>query len=350
MVKYIGFDMDCNKTVACVVESGKKDYFQTLGSDIASMQKFLKAQRSPGTELWLCFEISGSAGFIYDSLEGYADIIKVANPYKATWIYRTAKKNDFLDARKLAVLMSIGELPEVYMPSKEIRQWRSLINHRKKLVDGACQLKNRIRAIIKSQGLNRGCYTGGLWTKRNRIWLKSLYDNQMGFDYWRLELSNFISSLESLEHQIFNTTAYLDRKLESEPGAKLLTSIPGVGPRTAEAILAYTDDISRFGNYKKYCSYFGLTPKLDQSGMTTRLGHISKQGPAVVRWVLCESSWKVVRYVPAMKRFYERVMAGQKSRKKIAIVAVCRKMVCIMRAMLNSGELFNENMVNQIAA
>lgn len=349
MVKYIGFDIDCNKTVACVIENGNKDYFETLGSDFISMQKFLKRQRSSGKQVWLAFEISGQAGFLYDSLIDFVDVIKVANPYKATWIYRTAKKTDSLDARKLALLMSIGELPDVYMPSKEVRQWRSLINHRKKLLDNSCQLKNRIRAVIKSQGLHKNSFKGGLWTKRNRIWLKSLcQDNAKSCDdLWSLELSNYIVSLEALEKQISDTTAWLDGYLNKQSGSILLMSIPGVGPRTAEAILSYTDNIDRFSNYKKYCSYFGLTPKLDQSGMTTRLGHISKQGPAVVRWVLCESSWKVVRYVPSMKAFYERVMAGQKSRKKIAIIAVCRKIVSIMRAMLISGELFNESMITE---
>ena len=125
-------------------------------------------------------------------------------------------------------------------------------------------------------------------------------------------------------------------------------TIPGVGPRTAETILAYTDDVKRFSNYKQYCSYFGLTPKLDESGSCRRLGHISKQGPSVARWVLCESSWKTIRYSKGLRSFYERVMGDQKSRKKIAIVAVARKLLSIMRAMLLSGELFNEELVNKI--
>ncbi len=125
-------------------------------------------------------------------------------------------------------------------------------------------------------------------------------------------------------------------------------SIPGVGPRTSEAVLAYTDNIERFGNYKQYCSYFGLTPKLDESGSLRRLGHISKQGPSVVRWVLCESSWTAIRKSKGLRAFYERVMGEQKGRKKIAIVAVARKLLSIMRAMLLSGELFNEELVNKI--
>ena len=110
--------------------------------------------------------------------------------------------------------------------------------------------------------------------------------------------------------------------------------------------MAYTDDVERFGNYKQYCSYFGLTPKLDESGDCRRIGHISKRGPSVVRGVLCESSWKVIRKSKSLRAFYERVMGEQKGRKKIAIIAVARKLLSIMRAMLLTGELFNEELVN----
>ena len=65
----------------------------------------------------------------------------------------------------------------------------------------------------------------------------------------------------------------------------------------------------------------------------------------IVRWLVAESAWQIIRKSPAMKAFYERVMAGQPSRKKIAVVAVMRKLFGIMRAMLITGELYNENLV-----
>ena len=165
MDKYIGFDIDCNKTVACVVQGGEKDFYATIGSDIESMRKFLTSQRCISCKRHLVFEISGQAGFIYDSLAGYADTITVANPSKMTWIYRTAKKNDRIDARKMAVLLSIGEIPSVYMPSKEVRQWRETILHRKKIVCRVVQVKNRLRATLKSQGYSKPLEKGGWWKK-----------------------------------------------------------------------------------------------------------------------------------------------------------------------------------------
>jgi transposase len=175
------------------------------------------------------------------------------------------------------------------------------------------------------------------------------YEAKVGsMGLWCMNLYDLIEQLELLEGQVKRVTMYLDSYLSSQAGGGLLMSIPGVGPRTAEAVLAYTDDVRRFGNSKEYCSYFGLTPRLDESGTSRRLGHISKLGPSVVRWVLCESSWKVIRKSKGLRAFYEQVMSnGQAGRKKIAIVAVCRKLLSIMRAMMLTGEMFNEELVRR---
>lgn len=346
MEKYIGFDIDSKKTVACVIETGKNDKYKTISSDIGSMRDFLKSEKKVGCKVSLVFEISGQAGFLYDSLIDCVDDIKVANPSKMTWIYRTAKKNDKIDARKMAILLSIGEIPEVHMPCKEVRQWRETILHRKKIVTKVVQVKNRIRATLKSQGYFKAVNKGSWWSLANRSWMRDVCDKSYDLcDLWRMHVGNLLDELGLLENQLKRVTQYLDDYLSNNPGGRLLMSIPGVGPRTAEAVLAYTDDVERFGNYKQYCSYFGVTPKLDESGSTRRIGHISKRGPSVVRWVLCQSSWKVIRYSKGMRAFYERVTAGQKSRKKIAIVAVMRKLLSIMRAMMLTGELFNESIL-----
>jgi transposase len=349
MDKYIGFDIDSNKTSVCVVQKNKADRYATIGPDAGSMRKFLVNEKTDGSRVNVTFEISGQAGYLYDSLIDCVDSIKVANPDKMTWIYRTSKKNDRIDARKMAVLLSIGEIPAVHMPCKEVRQWRMIICHRKKLLAGLVTAKNRIRALFKSQGISRPLHKGGWWKVINRLWMRQV--SVEGFDVnnlWKLQLGNLLDELEMNEKKIALVTEYLDGYLEKQAGGKLLMSIPGVGPRTAEAVLAFTDDVERFAGGKEYCGYFGVTPKLDESGNSRCLGHIIKKGPSVVRWVLCESSWKVIRYSKSMRSFYERVMAGQKSRKKIAIVAVARKLLSIMRAMLLTGATFDENFVSSL--
>lgn len=349
MNKYIGFDISSKDVSVCIIQKNKQERYATIWPDVGSMRKFLINEKKDGSRVDVTFEISGQAGYLYDSLIDCVDSITVANPDKMTWIYRTTKKNDRMDARKMAVLLSISEIPAVYMPSKEVRQWRMVICHRKKLLEGLVAAKNRIRALLKSQGIVRPLHKGSLWKVVNRLWMRGLSEG--GFDVdnlWKIQLSNLLDELEQKEKQIALVTEYLDGYLDKQPGGKLLMSIPVVGPRTAEAVLAYTDNVERFAGGKEYCGYFGVTPKLDESGGSRRLGHISKKGPAVVRWVLVESCWKVIRYSPAMREFYERVRGGQKSRKKIAIVAGARKLLSIMRAMLLTGATFDEKSVSSL--
>ena len=80
MDKYIGFDIDSKKTVACVVQKGQKDKFTTLKTDIELMKKFLQNQRGSGEKLHLTFEISGEAGHRYDALADFVEDITVSNP------------------------------------------------------------------------------------------------------------------------------------------------------------------------------------------------------------------------------------------------------------------------------
>ena len=131
--------------------------------------------------------------------------------------------------------------------------------------------------------------------------------------------TDLLEELTLLGSQLQGVPCYLDRTLEAHPGGTLLRSIPGVGPRTAEAILAYTDEVQRLQRSKQYAAYFGLTPKLYESGQTRRLGHISKEGPAVVRWLLVESLWWAIQKSPALKAFYEQIVGGQDQRKKVAV-------------------------------
>jgi transposase len=341
MDKYIGLDMDSNKTVACVLQSGKKDVFRTIGPDIASLRAFLLEQQKDGSRTHAVFEISGMAGFIYDSIADCCTSVTVANPSKMTWIYRTARKTDRIDSRKMAVLLSIGEIPAVHMPSQEVRQWRQCILHRRNIVGRITSTKNRIKSLLKGKGYVKAGHLGSWWKKTNRLWMRELVCEDA---MWCMALVNMLDELEMHEVQLDRVTDGLDKYLAKKPGAKLLMSIPGIGPRTAEAILAYTDDISRFKTSRKYRSYFGLVPKIDQSGSTVRMGHISKQGPSVVRWLLCESCWKAIYKSKAFREFFDRVCNGDSRRRKIAMVAVCRKMVCVMRAMLITGEFYNEKL------
>ena len=117
-------------------------------------------------------------------------------------------------------------------------------------------------------------------------------------------------------------------------GATLLRTIPGVGPRLAEAVAAWIDDPGRFANGRQVGCYAGLTPRRYQSGSMDRQGRISGQGNALLRSLLVEVAWLGRRHNPWMRMVYERALRGSPSRKKIAIVAVARRLLVVCWAML----------------
>jgi transposase len=309
------------------------------------MRQYLRQQRQDGYQVHLTFEISVEAGYRYDALRDCVDTLTVSNPHKMTWIYRTRKKTDRIDARKQAVLLSIGEVPAVHIPSRQVRQWRGTIQQRRVVVDRLVSVKNRIRALLKGNGLTEPPQAGSWWKLANLAWMHEQtrqWTEATTEQLWRVHLAALLEQMKLLSDQLRSLTRYLDRYLDTQPRGVLLMSIPGVRPRTAEAALAYTDQVHRFRRSKQYTAYFGLTPKLDESGQTCHLGHISKEGPSVVRWLIVESTWRAIKKCQCLRAFYERVQGSQKQRKKVAVVATARKLLTIMRAMLLTGELFSE--------
>jgi transposase len=116
-----------------------------------------------------------------------------------------------------------------------------------------------------------------------------------------------------------------------------LESIPGVGPRTAETVVAYLGDPHRFDSAKEVSAYAGLVPRQYQSGNTDRRGRITRRGPALLRKLLVECAWCCLRYNAWARDVYQRLTHGGKARKKQAIVALARKLLVRCWAMLRDG-------------
>ena len=103
-----------------------------------------------------------------------------------------------------------------------------------------------------------------------------------------------------------------------------LTQLPGVGEFTALVLLAEIGDISRFGSARKLAAWGGLTPTVRGSDRTVRHGHISKQGPAWVRWVLCQAAQTAKRH-PDFAAGYQAI--ARRRGNKIATTAIARKLL-----------------------
>jgi transposase len=129
----------------------------------------------------------------------------------------------------------------------------------------------------------------------------------------------------------------LDAIAAADPRVQLLRTIPGVGPRLSEAIVALLDRPERFHKASQVSAYIGMVPKEFDSGETERRGRITRQGSRLVRSLLVEVAWAGLRYNPWVRETYRRISGGKKSRRKIAIVAVGRKLLVRCWSMLRHG-------------
>ena len=139
-----------------------------------------------------------------------------------------------------------------------------------------------------------------------------------------------------------------DKKLNAiaikDDRVRRLKTIPQVGDRVAELVVATLDDARRFKNARQVSAYAGLVPKQYQSGQMNRLGRITGQGPGLLRRVLVQSAWGLARREGTRgKEVFERLCHGQRTRRKQAAVALARKILIWCWAILRDGGVWDES-------
>ena len=222
----------------------------------------------------------------------------------------------------------------MHVPGEDVRAWRRLIEHRRKLVASRTRAKNAMRALLRSQGLQA---PKGLWTRKGMDWLRAV---ALATPLDELQRDILCEQIGSLTEMLHRAQTLLDDMGRRHPGVRLLQTIPGVGARTAEAVMAYVDDPHRFSRRKAIGCYFGLIPRQDASATTNRLGHITREGPSVVRYLLIEAAWQGIRRSRRLRAFYDRILRDDPGRRKIALVATAHYLLRTMLAMLHTGEIW----------
>ena len=138
-------------------------------------------------------------------------------------------------------------------------------------------------------------------------------------------------------------------KEEQHKQLTLLKSIPGLGKKTAIMLIVLTDGFSNFENASQLCSYTGITPTLRQSGSSVRgRSRITKIGNTKLRNLLFMCSFSASKHNKACREIYERIIAKGKS-KKLALIAVCNKLLKQAFAIAKSGLPYEENFVSKLA-
>jgi transposase len=329
----VGMDVHQGGTAVCILDENgarvKRFAHRGHPRELAAVLSRLSEPFQAG------FEASCGSGTLHDLLAPIAARVVVAHPGHLRLIFRSKKKHDRVDAEKIAKLLYLGEIPQVHVPGVETRAWRELIVTRDRAVSRRTASKNGLRSLLRSHLIKT---PRGLWTKDGLVWLAGL---ELPTPAARLRRDVLLEDLAHAERQVARLERELDRIGRAHAGVGLLRSIPGVGARTAEAVCAFIDEPRRFGA-KRIGSYFGLVPRQDQSGTTNRLGHITREGPPVVRRLLTEAAWRSIRCSPRVRALHDRIRRGEKERGKLALVATSHYLARVMLAMLQSGEAWRE--------
>jgi transposase len=337
----LALDLGKYKSVACAYAGGPDTArFDTLTTSRDELRK-LFARHRPAV---VVIEACALAGWVHDLCAELGLPCRVANTASEAWKFKHSKrKTDKDDALRLAQLQALGQLPTVVTPPPATRQWRALIACRQALVGRRCAAQNRIRAVLVGQGLPapRGAKAwAALGLEGIARHAKPLAD--CGPDeLWRGLLELALTEYRHALGLIEQAEARLDALAEADAGVRLLETAPGVGPRTAETVVAYLGEAGRFRSGKQVSAYAGLVPRQYQSGGSDRRGRITRRGPALLRKLLVECAWVMLRYNAWARAVYARLSRG-KARKKQAIVALARKLLVCCWAMLRDGAPWRE--------
>jgi len=336
---YVGLDAHWKTSTACILtEHGQAvKTFTARGGWSKMIDQLGTLAQAEGQRLTVCDEASCGYGALYDQLATIAHRIVVAHPGHLRLIYRAKKKNDRVDARKLATLWYLDAVPSVHVPNQDVRSWRQLIEFRRHAVEKRSGVKNAIQSLLKSHGIYKPQDLRSYWTKKGRAWLGSI---EWPTPTAQLQSEMLLEELDQANDRVKRLTKQLDQIAARDPRVILLKTIPGVGERTAEAIVAYIDDPYRFQKNKQVASYFGLTPSQDESADVSRFGHITKQGPPTARKLLTEAAWQGICRDPTLRAYFERIADGKKDRRKIALIATAHYLGRVMASMLKTGELW----------
>lgn len=336
-MKILSLDLGKYKTVGCDYERESGQHrFRAIGTTPAGLQQLVKEVKPDRVVIEVC----NIAGWVSDLLREMGVEVQVANTSDDAWRWRKVKKkNDRCDALKAAQLSAVNQLREVHIPTIEVRQWRALIAFRQQLVKRRSKVKNHIRDLLLTEGqiLPRGAKC---WTQLGVAHLEAIAKplSEVGMnELWRGQLHIELRELRQVQADLELAEGKLDAIAKADPRIALLRTIPGVGPRLSEAIVALLDQPDRFRKASEVSAYIGMVPKQFDSGESERHGRITKHGSRVVRALLVEVAWAGMRYNPWVRQTYQRISGGKKSRKKIAIVAVGRRLLVRCWAMLRDG-------------
>jgi len=324
----IGVDFHPEHQEIASVNTDTGEYQEKRLTHPREAEEFYRSLASTGQAVRVGMEASGQGQWFERLLEGlgvelwrgYAEVIRAKRGRK--------QKTDREDARHILKLLLKDDFPRIWVPSWENRDLRQLLWHRHRMVQARTRVMNQLQAVALNEGLRckKRLFRAGGRQQLECLQLAPWASRRRG---------ELLELLDRLNPRIAELSQAIEREAGKSPEAQRLMTHPGVGALTALAFVLIIGNTERFGCGKQVASYLGLVPLEKSSGNRRRLGHITKQGSSIVRFLVVEAAQATVRSLPEWRSKYHHLLVRRG--RKIAKVAMARKLAVRLYWMWRKG-------------
>jgi transposase len=329
----IGIDVHKQSTQICTLTEEGEYEERRIRTEPAALDGYF-ADRGPARIL---LEAATESEWVARHLESLGHEVIVADPnFAPMYATRSRKiKTDKRDARTLCDACELGAYRKAHRSSEASRLLRKHLAVREVLVQTRSRTISLCRSLLRQDGVRVPTGSSTSFGKRVRA---------LQLDPELLEaVEPLLQTHAELCDKIRLADKYIEQHLEQDERAHKLTSVPSVGPVTATTFAAVLDDPERFGSAKEFCAYAGLVPREHSSGERRQRGHITKAGNRRLRSLLVECAWGILRRkhpdADVMRDWALRI--ALRRGKRIAAVALARKLAAILFAMTRDNNTFN---------
>lgn len=333
-LRSVALDLGVHEISFCEVAQGQVVQRRTVRS-IHALEDLLGASSAPAT---VAIEACREAWFIHDTLHGWGHEVLVVDTTRSRQlgIGQHGRKNDRIDAERLARAVERGSVPLAHVLSPHRREIREQMAVRRALVETRAQYVVTLRGLLRARGEKvRSCETD--------TFLVALDKTQLSAESRSL-IAPLVQVLQALNVQVAQADSRLEQLCAQEPVITRLTTAPGVGRLVAAALVSVVDEAKRFGDAHQLASYLGLVPLEDTSGGRDkrRLGAMTKQGNAYVRALLTQAAHILMLRGPSddpMRRWAQAI--DKRRGRRIAVIALARRLSGVLWAMWRDGTVYD---------
>ena len=326
---FIGVDLHTNSFTICRLRDDGSKSFETFSLSASALETFCLSLDGDDE---IAVEATGNTAWFCDEIRPCVGRIVVVNPRQFKVIRTSVKNTDRNDARALAFFLSKDMLPQTRLKSSHESELASLTQTRDMLVKQRTQLLNGIHAMFVRHGmkLKKECLSS---KKRLR---------ELDITQFTMLEQIEVAALRDQALGVTDTLNRLDKAIETAAsemkGFEGLTSIKGIGARSAAVLLAGIGQVEDFPNSDKLAAYIGIVPKISNSNDTQHSGRITKRGNKLMRTTLVHSTLMAIRYSGYLNSHYQRIRERRGTGK--AIISTARKLLLIIYDTLKKGWIF----------